>query len=168
MIELTALSSDDWQLWRSLRLRALEEAPHAFGSRLADWKDAEEARWRQRLEIPGAVHFIARSDGRAVGMASGIPTERTDAAELISMWVAPEARGRGVGDALVLAVVRWARARGARELHLGVVAANRHAIALYARHGFADRGTAHAVCERSMVKPLDRATDPPLGAQTER
>lgn len=46
MIELIAITSDDWQLWRSLRLRALEEAPHAFGSRRADWKDADEARWR--------------------------------------------------------------------------------------------------------------------------
>ena len=101
-------------------------------------------------------------------MASGVPTEQAHAAELISMWVAPEARGRGAGDALVLAIAQWAFARGARELHLGVVAENRHAIALYARHGFTDRGSAHAVCERSTVKPLDRTTDPPLRARTDR
>ena len=36
------------------------------------------------------------------------------------MWVASEARGRGVGDALIEASCRWACEQGAGELHLDV------------------------------------------------
>ncbi|HEX5569527.1 MAG TPA: GNAT family N-acetyltransferase, partial [Streptomyces sp.] len=60
MIEIRTVTSDDWALWRELRLAALTEAPHAFGSRLADWQGAgdREERWRARLDIPGARHFV--------------------------------------------------------------------------------------------------------------
>lgn len=62
-------------------------------------------------------------DGQAVGMASGVPTEHDGIVELISMYVAPMGRGRGVGDHLVRAVEQWARQVGARTLRLAVVEA---------------------------------------------
>jgi GNAT superfamily N-acetyltransferase len=110
VIELRVLTPDDWQVWRQLRLAALAEAPDVFGSRLADWQgegDREE-RWRARLGIPGSFNVVAVLDGQPAGMASGVPTGGS-AAELISMWVSPAARGHGVGDQLVRAVERWAR-----------------------------------------------------------
>jgi ribosomal protein S18 acetylase RimI-like enzyme len=73
-------------------------------------------------------------------MASGVPTADPEAAEVISMWVAPAARGRGVGDRLLAEVERWARERGARTLRLAVAAGNRPAVALYLRHGFRPTG----------------------------
>ena len=161
MIELNVLTPDEWPQWRELRLRALAEAPYAFSSRLEDWQDADEARWRQRLSLPGSYNCVARLDGRHVGMASGVPAEERGTAELISMWVAPDARGRGVGDALVTAVVRWARERGVWELRLDVVAGNTSAIALYARHGFVDHGPAREVGERAMIKVLESVMGQP-------
>ena len=132
------LTPDDWATWRQLRLAALGEAPHAFGSRLADWQgeaDAEQ-RWRGRLEIPGSHNVVAVVDGEGAGMASGVPTPHDGAVELISMWVAPSARGRGVGDALVEDVEAWAWSTGARVLRLSVADGNTRAAALYERHGF--------------------------------
>jgi ribosomal protein S18 acetylase RimI-like enzyme len=51
------------------------------------------------------------------------------------MWVSPKARGRGVGDRLIGAVVEWARA-----VTLAVSEGNAAATALYRRHGFVDTG----------------------------
>lgn len=138
VIEIHVLTPDDWATWRQLRLAALSEAPYAFGSRLADWAgdgDAEE-RWRGRLGIPGSHDVVAMLDDRGVGMASGVPTSHAGTVELISMWVAPGARGRGVGDVLVRDIEAWARTIGARVLRLSVAEDNAQAEALYQRHGF--------------------------------
>jgi ribosomal protein S18 acetylase RimI-like enzyme len=142
MIETRVLTPDDWRVWRELRLSALTEAGYAFGSRLADWQgdgDREE-RWRERLTIAGSYNLVALVDRQPVGMASGVPVGHDGVVELISMYVSPAGRGRGVGELLVRAVERWARQAGAQMLRLGVVEGNTHARALYERCGFRDTG----------------------------
>lgn len=165
MIELRVLTPDDWPLWRELRLAALADAPHAFGARLADWQgdgDREE-RWRDRLALPGSYNLVALVDGRPRGMASGVPGELPDSAELISMWVAGEARGRGVADLLIRAVEEWAAGTaGVALLHLAVAEGNTPATALYVRNGFADDGGPGGVMpdgrpERVLTKRLAAA-----------
>lgn len=142
MITLRTIDADDWELWRALRRTALGESPEAFGSTLADWSGAgdTEARWRDRLEaVP--CNVVAFLDDEPVGLVSG--TAVCDGVvELISMWCAPRARGAGVGDALVAAIVDWARRQGAGAIALDVRMQNHHAIALYERHGFVDEGWA--------------------------
>jgi len=138
-IELRMLSPDDWQLWRSVRLAALIEAPDAFGSRLQDWADAAEDRWRERLTIPGAVDLVA-SETRTnapVGMVTGIPhLQDCGRVKLISLWVDPAARGHGVATMLITAVARWAAREGARSLTLSVMPNNDAARLTYERNGF--------------------------------
>ena len=135
-LEIIALSADDWAAFRDVRLRALADAPEAFGSRLADWADAPEERWRARLDAV-ELNLLARSGGKHVGMASGAVDG--DDAELISMWVDPTVRGHGVADALSAAVVGWADNAG-RTTYLMVRSDNARAIAAYKRAGFVDLG----------------------------
>ncbi|MFI9047379.1 GNAT family N-acetyltransferase [Streptomyces sp. NPDC053427] len=142
MTEMWVLGPDNWSVWRALRLAALAEAPNAFGSTLAEWQgdgDREE-RWRARLGIRDSHNVVAVLDGRPVGMVSGVPTQESGTAELISMWVSPPVRGQGVADRLIGEVERWAIQRCATRLRLSVMPDNPAAIAFYARHGFA--GTA--------------------------
>jgi GNAT superfamily N-acetyltransferase len=134
---LRALTSGDWAEWREVRLAALREAPYAFTTKLEEWQgtgDTEE-RWRQRLDV-GSLDLLADFDGEPAGMASGMPADEDGTIWLISMWVAPFARGRGVGDALIDAVIRWAAESGARRVALLVFEDNLPATALYRRHGF--------------------------------
>lgn len=56
--------------------------------------------------------------------------------ELRSVWVGPEARGRGVADQLIGAVETWARRSGTTALKLAVIPGNHPAVAVYARNGF--------------------------------
>lgn len=142
VIELRVLSPDDWAAWRELRLASLRDAPDAFGATFADWAREGEPRWRQRLaDVP--FNVLAELDGSSAGLVSGTAPDERQAVELISLWVAPLARGRGVGDALVAAVAGWARERGARQVVLLVFAHNHHAANLYRRNGFVPTGGLH-------------------------
>ncbi|MFI6781034.1 GNAT family N-acetyltransferase [Micromonospora sp. NPDC050276] len=157
MIEIRVLTPDDWPTWRQLRLAALTEAPEAFCSRLADWQgDGDrEQRWRDRLSIPGSHNVVALLDGRPIGMSSGAPTADPLVMDLISMWVHPDARGKGVGDRLVEEVARWARERGADGLRLSVMSNNARAKALYHRAGFRMiAGNLPPAPEQDMLLPL--------------
>ena len=138
-VDVQRLGSDEWGLFREVRLRALREAPYAFASRYDDWVQAPEDRWRARLAaVP--LNLVARRGDELLGMASGV-LDGEDEAELISMWVDPAARGSGVFTALVEAVVEWAAAAG-RTTCLMVRSDNARAIAAYARAGFVDLGIA--------------------------
>jgi ribosomal protein S18 acetylase RimI-like enzyme len=135
--EIATVGPDEWEVFRSVRLRALQDAPAAFGSRYDDWLDAPESRWRDRLSsVP--LNLVARRGGEPVGMASGV-CDGADEAELISMWVDPTVRGAGVAGALIDAVVRWAAETG-RTTYLMVRSDNARAIAAYGRAGFVDLG----------------------------
>jgi ribosomal protein S18 acetylase RimI-like enzyme len=134
-MQVETATADEWSLWRELRLQALQDAPDAFGSTLADWQGEgdQEQRWRARLESVD-YNAISTVHGRGAGMASGLLVN--ERVELISMWVAHFARGQRVGDALVDSVIRWADEMKRDVVELSVREGNDHAIALYVRHGF--------------------------------
>src|SRR5262245_8094764 len=109
----------DWRRARDVRLRALGDAPDAFGALLADELQFSDEDWQARIAQTDAATFLASIDAADIGITVVAPNEHGDAG-LYSVWVAPEARGRGVGDALVAAGVEWARAQGYARITLGV------------------------------------------------
>jgi ribosomal protein S18 acetylase RimI-like enzyme len=134
--EIVRIGPDDWREFRDVRLASLGDAPAAFGATYADWVDATEERWRQRLtDVPFTV--VARSDTGPVGVASGV--EAGDDVELISMWVSADHRGSGLAGRLIGEVVGWGRSRGGRTF-LMVRDDNPGAIRAYTRAGFVDLG----------------------------
>ena len=80
------------------------------------------------------------------------------------MAVVPDARGRGVGGALLSACLDHARSRGWRALSLSVEDGNTAARALYERHGF--RVTGRNGGSDTMVVDLarGRSAEPADGA----
>jgi len=112
------------------------DAP-AIGAILNDWID--EADWMVRVHAPGEYPgfgallvascevTIAREQGRLVGFLA------VQGADIQALYVVADARGRGVGRALL------ARAKaGAQALGLWVYQANAAARAFYRRHGFVE------------------------------
>lgn len=79
---------------------------------------------------------------QAIGLAVGKDRADGAEAELVALWVDPEHRGLAVGEALVTAVIEWARTDGRRRLNLWVVPGNDAAIGLYERLGFVATGAA--------------------------
>jgi GNAT superfamily N-acetyltransferase len=136
------LGADEVDLLRALRLRALGDAPMAFGSTLAREEGYAPEQWERwaAASASGAQQAIFIAEP-ACGMASGvIDDEDPSLAHLYAMWVAPDARGTGASTALLDAVITWATDRGAQRLTTSVADGNAAAAALYARAGFADTG----------------------------
>ena len=134
------LGADDILRYRPLRLRALELAPDAFGSTLAEERDQPEGYWRARSERAHATLLAVSDAGEDVGICVIASASGPDDVGLYSMWVEPKARGLGAGDALVAEAIEVARGLGARRVVLEVADVNTPAIRLYARHGFAPTG----------------------------
>lgn len=132
---------DDVDVVRELRLAALADAPDAFWSTTADEVDQLPGWWRSRV-VDQATWLLARLAGTPAGLAAigDDHRQRPGVRGLLSVWVAPQARRHGVGDALLEAAVRVARGQGVRMLALDVGDHNRAAARLYARHGFAPTG----------------------------
>ena len=136
-MEIARIGADDWERFRAVRLMSLSDSPAAFGSRHADWVDAPAERWRSRLtHVP--LTLLAHDRTTDVGVVSAQPAG-PDWVELISMWVAPAARGTGLAGRLVGAVVGWAAGQG-RSTYLMVRSDNVGARTAYERAGFVDTG----------------------------
>jgi GNAT superfamily N-acetyltransferase len=121
---------------RSVRLRALTDAPDAFGSTLEREIARTDSDWSRWIE-PNPTFLLEAPSLGAVGMVAGAMDEfDPSAALLLAMWVDPASRGTGAADLLVQAVVDWARTNNATTLSLCVIEGNVSAIRLYERTGF--------------------------------
>ena len=138
-MEILRLHPDEVARFRTLRMRALRDAPDSFGTTLEDANAWSPERWSTLFS--GLLAFVAVADAQDVGLVRAAPDlDVQGAARLGSLWVAPRARGKGVGSALVDAVVEWARAEGFDEILLDVADGNRSAIRLYEMLGFVPTG----------------------------
>jgi GNAT superfamily N-acetyltransferase len=136
MVEVREIAADGWRAMRDVRLEALRDAPYAFASTYEREVAFGETDWQRR--IAGGGNFLAHApelDVAPVGIVGGFEAE-PGTIELVSLWVRPHARGHGVGEALVEAVVGWAWAKSIARVHLWVTETNNTARLLYERCGF--------------------------------
>jgi RimJ/RimL family protein N-acetyltransferase len=153
-VRIRRLVPDDWELWRDVRLASLADAPYAYGSTLAREQEFDEVTWRSRLTPGNGVAAAAVFNKDGVGAIAVYTPPDTGVALLVAAWVAPTARGRGVGDALVAEMLDWAREQGYDQLELRVADGNEPARKLFLRNGFTPTG---------IREPLE--SDPTVGTE---
>lgn len=146
MITVTRIRTDEVERHRSVRLRALEDAPWAFATTLDEALRFPDEVWAERTQRaadgPESTLYLASGPGpQDIGMVAAIRSSvEPSTAELISMWVAPEARRSGAGAQLVRHVVDWAMDSGYRTVELWVTRGNDAAERLYRTLGFVETG----------------------------
>jgi L-amino acid N-acyltransferase YncA len=131
-MELQPLRPEDWPA-----VRAIYEAGIATGDATFDTAAPTWAAW-------DAAHLadhrlVARLDGRVVGWTALAPvSDRCAYAGVaeVSIYVAPDAQGRGVGRALLGAVVASAERGGIWTLQSGIFPENQASIRLHQTCGF--------------------------------
>ena len=114
MVLVRETVTGDWQALRDIRLEALRDAPAAFGSTYEREALPGEAHWRDRISRGGTflAYLPDLSASEPAGLIGGYQEDPVTV-ELVSMYVRPSARGRGVGEALVATVIGWATRKAA-------------------------------------------------------
>lgn len=126
------LTPADWPRVREIYLEGIATGDATFETDAPPW-DAWDA-------AHTADHrFVAEADGVVVGWVACSPTsDRCVYAGVLelSVYVAAAARGRGVGSALLRALVASTEAAGVWTLQTGIFPENTASVALHTRHGF--------------------------------
>jgi ribosomal protein S18 acetylase RimI-like enzyme len=135
-MQVRPIDPSEWPALRALRLRALADAPDAFGSTLEEARGYPDDDWRELASGADGPVFVAVQDDRWVGMVRSYPDEDDSTPHVAGLWVDPAARDGGVGRQLVDAFLDWARGTGATEVRLWVTETNAPALALYRATGF--------------------------------
>jgi len=86
------------------------------------------------IALPAAFATLTR-DG--VPIAYGLAVAERSKVGLFDIVVTPAARGRGAGQQLIAALLRWGQGQGAAQAYLQVTGSNTVAIGLYRKLGFA-------------------------------
>jgi GNAT superfamily N-acetyltransferase len=91
----------------------------------------------QELRQPAGILLVARLGDRPVGCGA-LKLHPNAPAELKRMWIAPGARGIGLGRRLLEELERYAREAGAAVIRLETNKALSEAILLYRRSGYVE------------------------------
>jgi ribosomal protein S18 acetylase RimI-like enzyme len=131
---------DEAAHYRDIRLEGLQRDPDAFSSTFAHESTMALSCFAERI-VKGNV-FGAFVRGELVGVAGYWPQEsakESHKATLWGMYVRASARGAGLGERLIEAVVEHAASR-VELLQLGVATGNAPALRLYIKAGFSEYG----------------------------
>ena len=150
-MHIRQLTADDAQVYWELRLFALRESTTAFASSYEEESahplEQRLARFQNEMIVPAEVNFILGAFDEHGSLIGNVGLRREQRIKLrhkaivVGMYVAPEARGQGVGRQLLVELLRQARALdGLLKLDLYVTNDNLSAKGLYASLGFQSYG----------------------------
>lgn len=92
----------------------------------------------QLFETPGSIYYVAEKDNQILGGCGIFPTaglpDKT--CELVKLYLAPEARGTGLGKALMLKAMSWAKEAGYEQVYLESMPELSNAVTMYEKLGY--------------------------------
>ena len=107
--QVVTLTSENWQLYKQIRLESLLMEPHAFSSNYSDVLQRPDSHWQERLIEAQAGEksclLFAKENEQIIGMIGATFAEENGVVEIISVYVSKEKRGHGVATALMASIL---------------------------------------------------------------
>jgi putative acetyltransferase len=129
------LQSDNVRLAQIIRTSLEEFGAHHPGT---VYDDPSTDNLFELFQTPKSYYFVATRGDVILGGGGIFPTAALpyDTIELVKMYLVPEARGMGLGKALLLSCIQKAKSIGYTNLYLESMPELSLAISLYERMGF--------------------------------
>jgi phosphinothricin acetyltransferase len=143
-VSIEAMTPADWEAVRAIYLEGIVSGHSTFETDAPAW----EAWDRARL---GVGRLVARSSGQVVGWAALSPVSARPAYAGVaeaSLYVATSARRRGVGTALLRALIEASERAGFWTLQGAIFAENAASLALVKACGFREVGRRERIGQR--------------------
>lgn len=131
------LNGADVEIFKDIRLEALQRVPQFFGSTYAVESKMKIEEWVAQLEDKTSAYFALRIGEEVVGI-TGIITNRDDTSQaiLIASYIREEHRRKGGSEFLYRARIDWAREKGFSEIIVSHRASNISSKMANQKHGF--------------------------------
>ena len=136
-VDVLVLTPADWSQLKSVRLRALQESPHAFASAYQHEARWSEDEWRSTFDT--SLWLAAGTRHDLIGLARSTSAERAWQRNVESVWVQPDRRRRGVTRMMLQKLIEH-EPGGVTELYAWVLDGNDAARRVYQRLGFVFTG----------------------------
>jgi putative acetyltransferase len=134
-MSITLIQPDSAETWRQARA-LVEQYAASLGVDLSFQNFNHELdHLADEYSPPQGAFLLAVEESRSLGCV-GLRQHAPDIGEIKRLFIAPAARGRGLGRLLAEAIVAAGRQRGYRQLLLDTLASMNQAHALYASMGF--------------------------------
>jgi L-amino acid N-acyltransferase YncA len=147
VVEIRAMARDDWSAVEAIYAEGIATRQATFETSTPTWDEFDRGRLRDH-------RFVAVDGERVLGWAALSPTSsRACYAGVVehSVYVSERARGKGVGKALMAALVASADAGGIWTIQTSVFPENAASVALHEGLGF------RVVGRRERIAQLDGA-----------
>src|SRR5262245_66059707 len=144
---IDSMQPRDWEFVRAIYLEGMATGQATFETEAPDWE-----RW-DAGHLP-ECRLVARNGGGILGWAALSPVSKREAyagvAE-VSVYVAAESRGRGVGGALMRTLIETSERRRIWTLQSTIFPENHASLALHLNHGFREVGRRERIARRNGV-----------------
>ncbi|WP_298984718.1 GNAT family N-acetyltransferase [uncultured Roseibium sp.] len=138
--EVRRIGSDEVEVFKRIRLEALQLEPNSFASSYEDWIELSDDEWRRRMSNPVFVAFLDDQPVGITGLLRQSASKMAHRATIVMVYVRESLRGKGIAKDLLEAVVEQARVLGIQQLELSASAENLPALRFYRRAGFVEAG----------------------------
>ncbi|NNF00585.1 MAG: GNAT family N-acetyltransferase, partial [Pyrinomonadaceae bacterium] len=109
-VSIRQINKCDWQIFRSVRLKALKTDPNVFGSNFEKESKLTDQEWRDWINADNCCIFMLFDQQRPIGMTGIFTSEKEsekDSAFFWGSWLEPEYRQKGLSERMYKTRIKW-------------------------------------------------------------